>query len=467
MEKKTVESICERKIEDQADAYYSRYRSYMKALNESTLCKVRGELNSGDVWSLGKQLEQWEDYLAVCEDAGNTNLLGKIPQIAMDVITAVHGASIVPIIAGVQPIDDEQGTVYFKNVRAETTRGDQTAGDILSDPRTGAVTPSGYASNYLTSTTDTVDATVLYNVALGEALRAGTIVVTTYSSSIFGQDDGKGNILGVGISGTVNYLTGAIALTFLANPGANTGGLVINYQYNQELATDLPKISTFFDSTSVRARVYALKATIGMLQSFGMRKRFGMIAEDEIARDLVSEINKEIGGDLIKQLSATALGTTQFDKTPPTNISYFEHKQTWKDKLADSEAVLVGNAGRGTISVLIVGREQAAVIQTLPGFVKLTDGNTLGSHVFGTIDGVTIVRVNEAAVLAAKSGIAIWKGMSPFEAPVVYAPYMPLVVTATLPEAPNPLGSMKAAAVWAGVQSLVPQFATKFNMIET
>ena len=46
--------------------------------------------------------------------------------------------------------------------------------------------------------------------------------------------------------------------------------------------------------------------TIGMLQSFGMRKRFGLIAEDEIARDLVTEINKEIGGDLIRKIAAVA-----------------------------------------------------------------------------------------------------------------------------------------------------------------
>jgi hypothetical protein len=42
--------------------------------------------------------------------------------------------------------------------------------------------------------------------------------------------------------------------------------------------------------------------------------------------------------------------------------------------------------------------------------------------------------------------------------------FMPLAVTGTIPQAPNPLISQKAAAVWAGVDVLVPQYATRFNI---
>lgn len=102
-EKTALEQICERKLEDKAEEYYKRYKSQMDSLSESILAKVHGGLNAGDVWALGRQLEQWEQYVLICEDAGSTNLLGKIPNIAMDVITAVHGVSIIPIIASVQP----------------------------------------------------------------------------------------------------------------------------------------------------------------------------------------------------------------------------------------------------------------------------------------------------------------------------------------------------------------------------
>jgi len=67
-------------------------------------------------------------------------------------------------------------------------------------------------------------------------------------------------------------------------------------------------------------------------------------------------------------------------------------KQTFKDALADAESVMLGNAGRGMISSIVAGRDVCAIIGTLPGFVKLSDGSTIGSHIYGTLDGATVVR---------------------------------------------------------------------------
>ena len=55
---------------------------------------------------------------------------------------------------------------------------------------------------------------------------------------------------------------------------------------------------------------------------------------------------------------------------------------------------------------------------------------------------------------------------TPFEAPVVYAPYMPLVVTTALPNGINPLLNQKAAAVWAAIESLIPNFVTQLIMTD-
>lgn len=160
------------------------------------------------------------------------------------------------------------------------------------------------------------------------------------------------------------------------------------------------------------------------------------------------------------------MGTTTFTKaTPSTAISYFEHKMTYIDKVADAENEMLSHAGRGKISVLIVGRSHAAVLRGLPGFTLVSDGNTLGAHVFGTYEGITIIRVPETTLMPANNGVGIWKGLSPFEAAAVYAPFMPLVVTGVLPEAPNPFVSMRGAGVWAGVDTLVPSFATNFNIV--
>jgi hypothetical protein len=458
-------ALLENKLKKEAEAYFDKYRPQMEALEHSLLAKVRGGRPSiSDYYALGKQLEQYDMYQSVCEEEGSVNLLGKIPVIAYDVITAIAGVSVIPIIASVQPIDEERGTVYFKDVRAATTKGSVTAGEVITDPRSNIVTPAGFSNNSVVNEVDatTAASTLTYNFTLAQyPARTQTVTINLQNNpAIYAIDDGNGNLVGVGLSGTINYLTGAVSVTFAVQPATGLN-IYSSYQISYEDAPDLPQIDTFFNSVAVTANVYALKGTIGLLQSYGMRRRFGLVAEDELAKDLVAEVNREIGGDLIRILYANAQGNTTWDKNPPsTNISYFEHKQTFKDALADAESVLVGNAGRGTISQIICGRQVAGIISTLPGFEKLTDGTTLGVHVFGMLDGITVVRCPNADVLASNIALLVWKGLSPFEAPVVYAPYMPLVVTATLPVAPNPLQQMKAAAVWAGVQSLVPNFVT-------
>lgn len=463
--------LMESKIASAAEQYHERFRDQMDALNKSPLGKVR-RIDAFEVYALGKQLEQFDFYKRFCEESGNVNLLGKLPDIAYDVITAVHGASIIPVIASVQPIEEERGTVYFKNIRYTDVKGNvTTAPKVMLDPRTQVVTPQGYSNAALEDVT-VVNATVAgqmaYAFTLVGPVKAESLILKSDISGVEGKDIGGGKIYGIGISGTINYLTGVVNVVLAADPGAGKK-LFASYQQNYELSADIPQMDVFFDSKGLAAKVYALKGTIGMLQSFGMSKRFGLTAEDELGKDLVQEINREIGGDLIRKLLASASAVTPvpatFAKAAPSGVSYFEHKQAWKDSLAVAEGNLVKTAGRGTISVIIAGINHCNIIQTLPGFVKMYDGNGLGAHVFGTIDGIVVVRVSEAAIMGADQAVCLWKGLSPFETPAIYAPYMPLTITGTLPVAPNPLVSMKAGAVWAGVDSVVPQFSTVFNLV--
>lgn len=460
------------KMEQDAERYFNQYEEHMEVLESKSMLSKLRQVEYYDFWALGKQLEAFEEWRDMCEESGNLGQLGRIPNIAFDVITAVQGASILPALASVQPIDEEQGIVYFKQVKSSDTRGSQTAGDVIVDPRTGTVTPQGYASNKIDPETlvGSTTATVLQYTptAAVTPIRKETLFIFERTSGGVlvseGRDQGDGRIFGNGLSGTVNYTTGALVIDLIADPG-NTNVITARYQQNFELATDIPQMETSLATKSILAHVYALKGTVGMLQSFALRKRFGMIAEDMLAKDLVQEINREIGGDLIRKLRAQSLGSETFNRTPPdTSISFFEHKQLWKDSLAAAATNLLANAGRGDISTLVLGRKHAELVRTLPGFELLSDGTTLGAHIFGKIDGMTVIRVTETAVLGALEGIGMWKGGGPFESACVYTPYMPLAVTDMLPEAPNPLVNMRAAAVWAGVDVLVPEYATKFDV---
>lgn len=476
MKPEQIEALQEEKL---VESYFKKYKKHIQSFEKSLVSKAM-DLTEHHLIQLGKQLDQWEVYTKMCESNGSLQNLGELPKVALDVITATMSSSILAVIASTQTIEAQKSIIYFKNVRADNTKGNLTAGQKVVDPRTGTVTPSGYASNYVSNeqgVAATVDLTVDYTFSLAAVPVRSQFLKLTFSNSaaIYGEDVGPrgadqniGTILGAGLSGTINYTTGQVVIKFASNPGAGHQVLA-SYQQNLEEATDIAKMTSFLDQTDITAQAYALKSTMGLFQQFALRKQFGDSALDEMTLDLTREINAEIGGDFIRAYSANAVGTTTFDKTIPVGAAYSEeqHRRAYALRMADAESTMISNAGRGTIKVMIVGREHAAIVRGLDGFNLLSDGNSLGAHIFGTYKGVTYIRVPEQALLDSKAGIGLYTGAGALESAGVYAPFMPLTVSNWSVEKPNPLMDQKAAATMAGIKVVVPAYATKFNIIES
>lgn len=459
-----------------SDRLFNTFRTQMEDLEKhSLLAKVR-PITEMDHYNLGSQLEQFNEYVAMCEADGTLNQLGAIPKVALDVVTASYGSSPISVIASIQPIDDEHGVVYYKRLVAQTTRGNVTAGqEILSSDQAPQVEPIGYArdaSIEYDTAVDTAAGILTYTFTLPQVpvRKYKTTILIKANASFLGLTcsdyEGDGVLMGKDISGTINYVSGSVTINLRNDPtgDANARNILATYSQDMAGAASIPKIIMENDSKPVRADVYALTDTIGLEKAYALRRRFGQTADTTMAEDLVSAINAEMCGTLISKLNSAAIGSVTWSKTPSSGVSYYEHKQEFKDKLAECEAEIVKNAGRGNISVLIAGRNVASVAQTLPGFVKLSDGNSIGPHIFGTLDGMVIIRVPQSGILNANHAIPIYKGANPFESAAVYAPFMPLVVTTALPTGQNPLLNQKAAAVWAAIEILVPNFATKFIM---
>ncbi len=465
------------KMDRGADLYFKKYKTFVEDLEKHSLVGKVKSIGASDVVALGSQLAQWEDYLEYCNESGNVNALGNLPKIAMDVITAVYGTSPLSVVASVQPIEELHGLVYFKQLRYTDSKGSVTANDIMTDPRTGTVTPSGYSSNKIEGeegATGNGTLTAFTFTLAAKPIINGSLLITVEDApaiycedvGVRGSDINEGTLLGVGVSGTVNYISGVVVLKFAAAV-VDTKKIYAAYQENYELASDIPTISTFMDSKHVKAHVYALKGTVGMIQSFQMRKRWGTTLSDDLAKDLVSEINKEIFGDLIRKVGSVAQGATVFNKYVPAAVTKEGHYEGFKYTINDAEAVMIGNAGRGGVNVMIVGREMGALLQGMRDFKLLSDANTMGPHIFGNYRGRIVIRVPEQALLDSNQGLALFKGQTVFEAAASYSPYMPLAVTDMIPEAPNPLTDQRAAATVAAVSSLVPAYATKINITNT
>lgn len=471
-EKKNIVEEMMEQNEQMAEGYFKKYRKQCEALDKSLLGKVES-IGSHHYVQLGKQLDMFETYRKICEVNGTLNNLGQLPKIAFDVIPAVMGQLPIGVIASVQAIESQKGFVHFKNVVSRTTKGNVTDGEVLVDPRSGEKPIQGLSSNKMIETVATGDGTErdFTTILTAKPSRAQFLKIVA-NGQVIGEDVGPayqgaqsiGRVFGMGVSGTVNYMTGELILHFAAAP-ANAAVVKAEYQQNLELADDLPKIESFWDSKPIEAHVYALKSTMGMLQSFTLQKQYGESALEEQTKDLVRAINNEIFGDLLSKLVGSAQGSMTFYRKGGSGVSAFEQKMTYLDRLEDANANMVGNAGRGTISVMVVGRSHAATVASIQGFEKLSDGKSLGAHIYGKLNGVTYIRVPvDGQIGGAYKGIGIYKGDSPFDAAAVYSPFMPLAMTNDLPEMKNPLVTQKAAATMAGVEVLVDKYVTSFDV---
>lgn len=451
------------RLERGAEAFLKnpKYRPYLEALENSPLAKARTILPA-DYVALGKQLRQFEHYKRWTSEVGTLKDLGQLPKIAMDVITASYGASIIPLLASVQPIQAQQGIVYFKQIKALHSRGNVQAGDILrhatQHPDKQAI---GYSSELVPQVVGTTVAGTLEYTANLTATPVREGMIKVHIGDLFGMDDREGNILGKGFYGTVDYTTGVIQLALTADPGDGTP-IVVEYATNFEENGNIPKILATIASTDIKAEIFALGTEMGMFKSFEMQKTFGKTADDEVIADLTQEINAEVGNVLISRLAANARGNINWSAKPEAGVSEKEHKLAFSNRIPEAEANLIANAGRGAITTIIAGTKACALFDQVGGF-KRTGAGGSGPTLYGMyLDNIPVIRSPQ--VIGTNEVICLYKGTSHFDAPAVYAPYMPLVVNGSLPVLNNVLKTQGFAAVWSGCKVVVPNFITKITV---
>ena len=476
-----MSKIDEAKLESKAERYLKTYKKQVESLEKGLVGRaLGGKARMHQVIALGEQLERWSQTLPILEASGTLNSLGELPKLMADVITAVMSNSVLPIICATRPIEAQKAMVKFKVLKSSTTKGNLNNGDTLVDPRTGMKTPKGFSGAAVKGEVVVADApatTVSYTFSLAGApiRREFTKIYLAATPAIYCKDvvegvnvSDTGILLGAGVSGTITYSTGVVSLTFAVAP-AQHAVIKADYQTNLEAAPDISAMSYTLDSTLIEARAYALKSVFGMLAQYELKKELGDSYVDSMILDLTKEVNAEVAGDMISEYYAAAPtggDIVTFDPALPSGFAGTK-KMHYQDYLIAQSALdskFIAAAGRGTTKVMIVGADQANVVKQLEGFQLLSDSMSVGSHIFGTCNGIVYVRVPETSLLPAKEGIALFTGADMLEGAGVYAPYMPIVTKDSIPMGTNPLNTQTVAATMAGVKVMVPQFIQKLDL---
>lgn len=510
MEKTVLMKLNEEAHERSAESFLKgKYAPYLALLENSPLAKVRPHgITPQDYSTCGQMLQQFDEIykpwargefgVNFNEADGSIAQLGVYPNIALDVIAVQYGMSPINVIASTQPIQEPHGTVYFKDFVAQNSRGNVTSGqklfstlgapDVINDGFTGDTyqavnpivdpspsTPAVYTNVALTSDDFGKPVNPQTMTIFGSAVcSAGTALYanivpdpSTGKFSAVSQAGSSGTYLS--LYGSVNFTNGTISAN-VSGATLTAVNLSAKFQTVEEANTDLQKAIISLQTKRIEAQFFALKSTWGMQEKYMLEKRFGMSLEESVATDLTAVINQEICTKAIKLIAANIPSGNQntvFIRQPQSGVSLYEHKMAVVDAMEDADSQLLVSAGRGEVTCWIAGRKAASVLKTLPNFQKVDGGaKKFGPHILGTLEGVTVVRVPFDSVLDENTILGISRDENALEAPVVYSPYMPLVVTPPMNFGYNALQMQRACAVWAGIDTMVPNLSTQLEITQ-
>ena len=145
-----------------------------------------------------------------------------------------------------------------------SNKGQTTEGTMFASSLNMGASDPNYSANVVDNEIlgASGNATISTNVQW-TPVRPGTVYVSADGGTVVGNDDGNGTITGTGItSGTIDYATGAISITFTAAPADEP---VVSYVYdNEEVSvipqTKIPEVNLKITSLPVVAQSRKMKA---------------------------------------------------------------------------------------------------------------------------------------------------------------------------------------------------------------
>jgi hypothetical protein len=342
-------------------------------------------------------------------------------------------------LVSVQPMQGPTSLVFYMDFKAGSRKGSVNLGDTLISSRTGQQASTNYSG-------ELVDSEQLYTGGAGPFTGANAsyfpirplsvtmnAVLSAGSVAIVGTDDGNGNIVGTNITtATVNYSTGAVAVTF---SGATTGPITVSYNYASEGSLQVPQIDVSITSVPVTARPRKLRARWSVEAAAQLRAVHGADVETEVTTAMAEEIRFDIDREIISDLQTVAAAPDNathdfwFYTVAPTGISFFEHKMTVLDTFIAHSNYIFSQTRRATGNWIVAGVNVCSIIESLPVFKAVS---VTGSGVVYMGDLMGRWRIYKDPYMATDSFLVGHRGTSYMDTGYIYAPWIPLYTTPTV-----------------------------------
>lgn len=358
-----------------------------------------------------------------------TGNLGQLIPKLIDVVRIFYPNLVAQYLTDIQPLDRMTGDIFvvrpvYTNTAAGVTAGEQVFKDI---------TDGTYASEITTAALGTVGdntTTTFTGTMAVKPIRPSTVVVKAGAVTL--TDTGTGALVSAtdASTGTVDYETGAISVTFATAPATGVQPTV-TYNYNSEAAPDnIRSVDIRMTTIPVTASPHPLRVSWSTQAQLAASAHLNLDIPDILANLAASFIKQERDVLLINDIinATTADTNLNFDASAPTNYSRLAKYAEIGLKLNYAESTIQKNMGRGGISWVLCGNNAADIWRNAADFVPSDVVAPIGAHHIGTLRDGT-VNVIKAPFMDSNTYVVGFKGYVVGDSAAILAEWIPLYAT--------------------------------------
>lgn len=362
--------------------------------------------------------------------------LGGLNPRVLDVVRIFYPNQIAQELLDIQPLTGQIGQIFIMKPRYSNAVPGTAVGDEVFRNATYP-TYNNYASEVTVDTVGTGNGSLTtFTATLSKVpVRPGLLTITTTTAvvgAVTGVDNGSGSIVGTGItSGTINYTTGAISVTF-ANAVTNTTPVLASYRYSSEISEqNIRQVEFDLTLVPVQARIHPLGYRFSVAAGLAAQAHLAIDVQDTMSQVAAQYIKIERDNRVVDLITtnATAVSSLNFDANT-TGKNYDKRSFFGEIEIKVDEAMsqIQNTMGRGGLDFVICGRNAANVFMQSRTYRSEPIVAPIGAHKIGTLRDGTI-SVIKSLKMDPNTYVFGYKGYMAGDAATVLAEWIPLYFT--------------------------------------
>lgn len=384
-----------------------------------------------------------------------TQSLGQLHRKLMDVVRIFYPNQIAGILTDIQPLERKNGEIFIIRPKFTNTAAGVTAGDEVFTNATDGT----YATEELTSSLGTGDgSTVTFGATLTFPVRTGTIVVKNGGTEV-GTDDGAGALTGATISsGTINYDTGVLSVTFTVAP-ASSNAITAEYCYSSEVTTtEIRQLEFGLDLVPVTAKQHPLLVNWSIQAGLAANAALNIDVPDVLSNLAAQFIRSERDTRIVKNIIASAPATTSMNFNAAAGSINYSKEQFYGElelKVNNGESTIHAANGRGGVSWVLGGYNVIEILKNAKSFQAEKVQAPIGPYKAGTLRDGTVDVVLTPNTSYTNTMVVGYKGYMPGDSAVILADWVPIYFT--------PIYQAPTLTASRGIMSLYDLFINNAN----